>query len=140
MSATELLTTLRARNCELRAAGERLRVEAPVGALPPELRAALAEHKAELLLELEAERARAAVEAINVEMRRRWIRAEQLDQSDDPEDRFVAEHHRDEVRGAVTACWLPAMRRWATAEHRLGRLAPEHAWLVDAGDGKEGHP
>ena len=138
MSAAELLATLRARDCELTAAGERLRVEAPAGALTPDLRDALTAHKADLLLELEAEAAWATVEAIAAEMRRRWARAEQLEQSDDPEDRFLAEHHRDDVRGAVTACWLPAMKRWATLEHRLGRLDPEHAWLADAARDEDG--
>ena len=140
MSAVDLLATLRARDCELTAAGERLRVEAPAGALTPDLRAALAEHKTEILVELEAERAWATVEAISAEMRRRWRRAEQLAQSDDPEDRFVAEHHRDEVRGAVVRAWLPAMKHWAALEHRLGRLDPEHAWLVEAGDEDGGQP
>ena len=140
MSAVDLLATLRAHDCELTAAGERLRVDAPSGALTPDLRAALAEHKADLLAELEAERAWATVEAISAEMRRRWLRAEQLEESNDPEDRFVAEHHRDEVRGAVTEGWLPAMKRWAALEHRLGRLDPEHDWLVEAGDEDGGQP
>ena len=138
MSAVDLLATLRARDCELTAAGERLRVEAPAGALTPDLRAALAEHKAEILTELEAERAWAAVEAISAEMRRRWLRAEQLEESDDPEDHFLAEHHRSEVRGAVMEAWLPAMKRWATLEHRLGRLAEDDRFLLTLGDDSHG--
>ena len=49
MNATELLAELHSRGVVLEAAGERLRYDAPKGALTPELRAALAEHKAELL-------------------------------------------------------------------------------------------
>ena len=49
MSAVELLTELHSRGIQLEAAGDRLRFDAPKGALTPELRQSMAEHKAELL-------------------------------------------------------------------------------------------
>ncbi len=48
---------LRARDVVLAPVGDRLHYDAPKGALTPELRQALAEHKAELLAELAAEEA-----------------------------------------------------------------------------------
>ncbi|HEY0602801.1 MAG TPA: condensation domain-containing protein, partial [Herpetosiphonaceae bacterium] len=49
MTTFELLARLRGRNIKLWAEGDRLRFQAPKGALTDELRAALAEHKAEVL-------------------------------------------------------------------------------------------
>ena len=49
MTPEALLSRLAALNVKLTAAGGRLRVEAPAGALTDELRAALAEHKRALL-------------------------------------------------------------------------------------------
>lgn len=49
MTPQALLSRLAALNVTLTSAGDRLRVEAPAGALTDELRAALAEHKAALL-------------------------------------------------------------------------------------------
>lgn len=49
MNAAELLSELERRGVALEAAGDRLRFDAPRGALTPELRTAMAEHKAELL-------------------------------------------------------------------------------------------
>jgi hypothetical protein len=34
----------------------------------------------------------------------------------------------------VTEQWLPAYRRWARAEHALGRLPEADRWLLDDGD------
>jgi len=53
----ELPMELRARDVVLAPVGDRLHYDAPKGALTPELRQALAEHKAELLAELAAEEA-----------------------------------------------------------------------------------
>ncbi len=50
MTVSEILTTTAQRGVVLEAQGERLHVEAPVGALTPELRAALAQRKDELLV------------------------------------------------------------------------------------------
>ena len=136
MSAAAVLDAVRSRGGTLLAAGDRVRYRGPQEGLDDHLRARIAAHKSALLLELEAEQARANVEMISAEMRRRWTRAEQLEQSDDPEDRFVAQHHRDEVRGAMTEAWLPAMKQWATLEHRLDRLNAEHLWLVDENGGQ----
>src|SRR3989337_2965400 len=52
MSADELLVTCRQAGIVLSAAGDRLRYDAPRGALTPELRAALACHKPALLAAL----------------------------------------------------------------------------------------
>ena len=134
MSATALLDDLRSRGVELAADGGNIRLRAPKGVLAPGDRAALAEYKPEILAELGAERAWATVEAIAAEMRRRAIRALELDEWDSAEDRFVSGHHRDEVRLMVTRDWLPAMQRHARAQRALGRLDPELAHLVDAGD------
>ncbi len=49
MSADELLIELKARGVSLEVDGDRLRVDAPKGAVTPELREALAAHKAEVL-------------------------------------------------------------------------------------------
>ena len=49
MTPEALLSRLAALNVTLTAHGDRLRVEAPAGALTAELRAALAEHKPALL-------------------------------------------------------------------------------------------
>ena len=136
MGAADVLDAVRSRGGTLLVAGDRVRYRGPQEGLDDQLRARIAAHKSALLLELEAEQARTTVEAISAEMRRRWTRAEQLEQSDDPEDQFLAEHHRSEVRGAVTEAWLPAMKRLATLEHRLGRLDAEHLWLVDENGGQ----
>ena len=49
MTASELLATLTALGATVRAVEDRLRIEAPSGALTPELRSALAEQKPALL-------------------------------------------------------------------------------------------
>jgi pyochelin synthetase len=49
VNAPELLAELQGRGMRLEAIGGRLRYDAPKGALTPELRRAMAEHKAELL-------------------------------------------------------------------------------------------
>ena len=49
MTAAEVLTETRRRGILLSARGDRLRYDAPVGVMKAELRAALVEHKAELL-------------------------------------------------------------------------------------------
>jgi hypothetical protein len=49
MTAAELLAELNRRGISLRVQGDRLELDAPRGALTPELRRALADHKAELL-------------------------------------------------------------------------------------------
>ena len=55
MSATSLLEDLRTRGVQLTADGPDLCFRAPKGVLTPALRAALAEHKAALLIEVKAE-------------------------------------------------------------------------------------
>ena len=134
MVGVTLLAEARGAGLEVRAESERLIVRGPSSAEP--LARRLLDSKPTVLAELEAEQARATVEAIAAECRRRWTRALELEPSDSPEDRFVAEHHRAEVRRMVTDRWLPAMRRWATLEHRLGRLDPEFGWLVEGGNGR----
>jgi hypothetical protein len=49
MTAAALLTELRNRGAAVAVVGDRLRVEAPVGTVTPEMREALAAHKPELL-------------------------------------------------------------------------------------------
>ena len=136
MVAAELLADLRAASLTLAVNGDRLLVR-PRAAVTPEVRETIAQHKPELLALLAAEAARASVEAITSECWRRWARSLELDRSDSPEDRFLAEHHRSEVRLIVTTRWLPAVRKWARLEHRLGRLDPEYRWLVDTADEHE---
>jgi TubC N-terminal docking domain len=53
MTAAELMAELTARQVKIEAVNGRLRLDAPKGALAPRLRAALTEHKAELLTLLE---------------------------------------------------------------------------------------
>jgi hypothetical protein len=52
MTMPELLTTVRAAGIHLKARGSRLHVDAPRGVITPELRDALARHKAEILTAL----------------------------------------------------------------------------------------
>ena len=131
MPGSAVLEAIRRRGGDISAEGNRLHYRGPQLAADHPLRAAIAEHRAALLLRLEAEQARAAVEAIAAEGRRRWARAEQLEQSGDPEDCFLAEHHRSEVRLMVTRDWLPAIQRLARAQQALGRLVPELAYLTE---------
>jgi tubulysin polyketide synthase-like protein len=49
MTASTLLADLRARGIKLSVSGERLNVDAPRGAVTPDLRTALVEHKADLI-------------------------------------------------------------------------------------------
>ena len=133
-----LLAKARGAGLEVRAESERLIVRGPAAA--EALARRLLDSKPAVLAELEAEQARATVEAIAAECTRRCTRALELERSDSPEDRFVAEHHRAQVRRMVIERWLPAMKRWATLEHRLGRLDSEYAWLVEAGDDTWGCP
>ena len=49
MNAAKLIEELRSRGVVVEAAGDRLRVDAPKGAVTPELREALAEHKTEVM-------------------------------------------------------------------------------------------
>ncbi|HEX7422874.1 MAG TPA: hypothetical protein VF311_03155 [Terriglobales bacterium] len=49
MTAVALLADLRNRGASIAAVGDRLRIEAPAGTVTPEMRAALAAHKSELL-------------------------------------------------------------------------------------------
>jgi hypothetical protein len=58
MTAARLLVCLRRRGAILQAAGDRLRVDAPIGVVTDADRAALAEHKAELLAMLRSSTAR----------------------------------------------------------------------------------
>ena len=132
MVGVTLLAEARGAGLEVRAESERLIVRGPSSA--ESLARRLLDSKPAVLAELETEQARAGVEAIAAECTRRWARSLELDPSDSPEDRFVAEHHRAEVRRLVIERWLPAMRRWATLEHRLGRLAEDDRFLLTPGD------
>src|SRR5436853_4537217 len=49
MTARELLTQLKEKSIDVKANGDRLVIDAPKGTVTPELRAALAEHKADLM-------------------------------------------------------------------------------------------
>ncbi len=49
MSAEQILTQLRDQDMRLSVTGDRLRVDAPKGAITPELRSMLADHKPELI-------------------------------------------------------------------------------------------
>src|SRR6185295_1994005 len=49
MTARELIAQLQGKGVELKSSGDRLVIDAPKGAITPEVRSALAEHKAELL-------------------------------------------------------------------------------------------
>jgi hypothetical protein len=71
MNARSLLEDLRRRGVLLEANGERLHVDAPVGAIPEELRSALTEHKPRLLRLLEWER-RKLEEADRLGLLVRW--------------------------------------------------------------------
>ena len=138
MVGVRLLADARAAGLEVRAESERLIVRGPSSA--EVLARRLLDNKPTVLAELEAEQARATVEAIAAECTRHWTRALELEQSDNAEDRCIAEHHRAEVRRMVIKRWLPAMQRWATLEHRLGRLAEGDRFLLTAGDDRqEGH-
>ena len=70
MSAADTLAAARALGVVLSAAGGELRYVAPAGALSPELRAALVEHKAELLAALAGEADAAAAQRAAASARR----------------------------------------------------------------------
>jgi pyochelin synthetase len=55
MTAAALLAELRNRGAALAVVGDKLRVEAPVGTITPEIREALARHKATLLAMLSSD-------------------------------------------------------------------------------------
>ena len=135
MVGVRLLADARAAGLEVRAESERLIVRGPAAA--EALAGRLLDNKPTVLAELEAEQARATVEAIVADCHQRWARSLELEQSDNAEDRFVAEHHRDEVRRMVIERWLPAIKRWATHEHRLGRLAEDDCFLLTLGDDRQ---
>ena len=132
MVGVTLLAEARGAGLEVRAESERLIVRGPSSAEP--LARRLLDNKPTILVELEAEQAHATIEVIAAECTRRWTRALELERLDNPEDRFVAEHHRAEVRRMVTERWLPAMKRWATLVHRLGSLAEDDRFLLTVGD------
>ena len=131
MSATALLAEFRGRGFVLTAAGDRLRADAPTDALTPEVRARLAADKPRLLAELECEAAWAAVERIADAGNAKVSAALALDAAGAHDE---AERLRAEVREAVSLEWLPAMRRWARAEHALGRLPEADRFLLEDPD------
>ena len=54
MTARELLTELKQKGVDIKANGDRLVIDAPKGAITPELRTSLAQHKSDLLALLNA--------------------------------------------------------------------------------------
>jgi hypothetical protein len=126
-----LLDDLRRRGVEMSPDGGQIRCRAPKGTLTPELRRAIGEHKAELLLGLEAEAAGAELDRIEAALTEQNALLLALYRA---EDRAAAERLRAEIRGRVEDAWLPARHRWARAEHALGRLDPDWAFLLDDPD------
>jgi hypothetical protein len=66
MSAHEILQELRNLGARLEARGDRLRINAPGGTITPELKAKLAEKKAEILKRLELEESMRRLEAAGI--------------------------------------------------------------------------
>jgi hypothetical protein len=131
VSALAALADLRARGVELRADGDLVRYRAPKGTLTPQLRRALADYKAELLAELEAEAARGELDRIEAGLAERNGRLLALYRAG---DRAAAERLHAEVHETVTLEWLPAMRRRARAADRAGQLPDADRFLVDDPD------
>ena len=95
MSAVELIRQCRAAGVRIRPNGDRLRVEAPAGSVTPELRQALAEHKADLLA-LHAIRARLLVLAGTLGIPRRVVDALPLEELEaTAEQTMLCEDHTD---------------------------------------------
>ena len=135
MSATALLAALRQHGVELATVGDRLRYRGPRTALTPEVRRAIADHKADLLLLLAAEIARAEWERLDAELAEMTQRLFELWEEG---ERDAAKRLQDELRRLVGEAWQPARVRLARFEHQLGRLSLADAWLVGAGDASAG--
>ena len=129
MSPAALLTELRQRGVELATAGDRLRYRGPRTALTPEVRRAIADHKADLLLLLAAEVARAEWERLDAEMGEMTQRLFELWEEG---QRDAAKGLEAELRRLVGEAWQPARVRLARLEHQLGRLRSADAWLLGA--------
>ena len=128
MSAAALLADLRGRGVELAAAGETLRYRAPKGTMTPDLRQALADHKADLLAELECEATTAALATIEAQLTAGTERVLALWHAG---ERAAAAELQAELRRCVGAEWLPAKRRGARALDRLGRLPEADRFLLE---------
>jgi hypothetical protein len=122
MGATDVLTELERRGVELAVEGDRLRFR-PRDAVPPELRAAMAAHKADLLRLVEAEEREIGwrAEAMGPQVR-----------PSGPIPFLVARRAVRDAPGACLSCGepLPAGRRFrcgpcAAAAHRVLRAARE---------------
>jgi hypothetical protein len=131
MNATILLDDLRRRGVTIAANGDRLSVDAPKGALTDELRRSIPHHKADLLALLEAEAARDELERLEARLGEMNQRLFELFED---RRRDAAKRLQDELRRLVGEEWLPARVRLARLEHRLGRLDPSLAFLLESAD------
>ena len=131
MSLPTLLDDRRHRGVELTPDGEHVRCRAPRGTLTPELRRVIGAHKGELLAGLEAEEAGAELDRIEAGLTERNGRLLGLYRAG---DRAAAERLHADLRATVEADWMRARRRWARAEHALGRLDANWAFLLEDPD------
>lgn len=127
MSPPVLLEDLRRRGVAVSADGEHLRCRAPKGTLTRELLAAIGEHKATLLAELEAEVAEADLARIEAELTAQHHRILALYEAG---DRPAAEQLQAEIRTRIDPEWTGAKRRHARALDRVGRLPEADRWLL----------
>jgi len=138
MSATELLTSLRAAGFVFEAHEDRLRVYGPADALTPEVQERLQPYKPTILALLAMEQAWAIVEEIAEAGNRKAATALAYDARG---VYLAAAQLRAEVRVMVRTAWDPAMRRWARAAERAGHLPEADRFLLeDADEGAESDP
>jgi len=102
MNAIALIRQCRTAGIQLQARGDRLHVEAPTGSLTPELRQALADHKAELLA-LHATRKRLVGIAACLGIPRAVVDDLPLDELQaTAEQAAIAEAHKDRNGNSLT--------------------------------------
>ena len=128
MSTPVLLEDLRRRGVAVSADGEHLRCRAPRGTLTRELLAAIGEHKATLLAELEAEAAAGALAHIEAELTAEHHRIFALYEGG---DRAGAAQLQAKIRTRIVQQWTGAKRRHARALDRVGRLPAADRWLLE---------
>jgi hypothetical protein len=140
MSAQELLTQLRAIGVEINASGDdRLVIDAPKGSITPELRAALGEHKAELLqiLKTPAAPAQPAVTPPSISSAPIAVAPEVTAPRFDPpvvrdENELAAPGTEDEIRQLEAELMrLHAEEEARRAEVEAARMAAENALRVE---------
>jgi hypothetical protein len=129
MDGVTALAEARAAGLEVRADGDRLVVRGPRSA--EVLAKRLLGCKADVMAALEAEAAKAELDSIEADLTAKNGRLLRLYGAG---DRAAAERLHAEVRAIVEGRWIRAKRRWAQAEHAMGRLDWSLVFLLEDPD------